>query len=419
MLLEIALENFFSIRNEVSIDFRAENIKTAQVQSLASHAIDWNGEKVLKSVGLFGPNASGKSSIIKAIQFCCRLVLESHLHNEGTTFNFSAFKFGEWASKPSRFFINFVHENIEYEYSFTLTCNEILQESLFHYPKGRKAKVFTRDETIEGGKAEKYSFGDAIAKPMDVAENTSRKTLFLTSASQKDRELPKSIFRYFNEKFLLGFVNLTDANAEALFLSNKELILHALRVCDSDIVNIQAVHEKLDGKAFQLDLGSGTSSVKPNQVDWIRLETFHKHAPTTPFDMIREESAGTQHMFHAILRLLDVVRGGKSLMLDEFDASLHTKIAEFILDLVHASEGAQLLYTTHNTNLIDMKRARRDQVVFVNKNQDGATEVYSLYDFKEFRENMDAEKGYLQGRFDAVPLVDNSLSTLKRIIRGE
>ena len=111
-----------------------------------------------------------------------------------------------------------------------------------------------------------------------------------------------------------------------------------------------------------------------------------------------------------------MVKNQKSLMLDEFDASLHTRLADFILDLIHASSKAQFLFTSHNTNLIDVKRLRKDQIVFVNKNNEGATDVYSLYDYKDFRENMDAQKGYLQGRFDAVPYVDSSVQTLKNLL---
>ncbi len=103
-------------------------------------------------------------------------------------------------------------------------------------------------------------------------------------------------------------------------------------------------------------------------------------------------------------------------MVDEFDLSLHTLLADFILDLIHASTNAQLLFTSHNTNLIDVTRMRKDQILFVNKKDDGSSEVYSLYDFKEFRDNMDAEKGYKQGRFDAIPLVSSSVSSLKKLL---
>src|SRR5574344_435268 len=135
MLLKIELENFFSIKDKISIDFRAGKINTNQARELQDNVIEWNGIKVLKSIGLFGPNASGKSNIIKAVSFWCRMILGSHNHKEGETFNFRPFKFDGYADKPSSFLIDFVCENIEYEYSFTLTQNKIIKESLFYYPK--------------------------------------------------------------------------------------------------------------------------------------------------------------------------------------------------------------------------------------------------------------------------------------------
>ena len=90
-------------------------------------------------------------------------------------------------------------------------------------------------------------------------------------------------------------------------------------------------------------------------------------------------------------------------------------MADFIINLVYASAKAQFLFTSHNTNLIDIKKFRRDQICFTNKKEDGSTDFYSLYDFKDFRENMDAEKGYLQGRFDAVPYTATSVETIKKL----
>lgn len=106
-------------------------------------------------------------------------------------------------------------------------------------------------------------------------------------------------------------------------------------------------------------------------------------------------------------------------MIDEFDTSLHPHLSQFVIDMVHASECSQLLFTTHNAALIDMDRFRKDQIIFVNKKRDGSSDVYSLYDFKDFRETMNATKGYLQGRFDAVPIVTSSVSTLKRLLKGD
>jgi predicted ATPase len=114
--------------------------------------------------------------------------------------------------------------------------------------------------------------------------------------------------------------------------------------------------------------------------------------------------------------MIDVVKNKKSVMLDEFDTSLHASISEFLLDLIHASSQSQLLFSSHNLSLINMNRFRKDQIVFVTKNETGATEVQSLYDYKDFRENMDAEKAYRQGRFDAIPIVTSTVESLKRML---
>ena len=114
MLLKIELENFFSIKNRVCLDFVAAKSNTKQARELSYNVIDWKGTKVLKTIGLFGPNASGKSNILKAINFCCRMILESHQNNEGVVFNFMPFKFDGYDKKPSEFFIDFVCNEEEY-----------------------------------------------------------------------------------------------------------------------------------------------------------------------------------------------------------------------------------------------------------------------------------------------------------------
>jgi AAA15 family ATPase/GTPase len=159
--------------------------------------------------------------------------------------------------------------------------------------------------------------------------------------------------------------------------------------------------------------------VELRPVNAIEFKTYHRIDPSIQFDMERDESDGTQRLFAILNRMLDVVSNNKVLMLDEFDKQLHTLLADFLLDLVHASSHSQLLFTSHNTNLIDMERFRKDQILFVNKKANGATELYSLYDFKDFRDTMDAEKGYLQGRFDAVPVVTSSITTLQQLMTEE
>jgi AAA15 family ATPase/GTPase len=418
MILEIRLENFFSIKDEVLLDFRAAKINTAGSQALSANVIDYNGEKILKSIGLFGANASGKSNILKAVNLCRQLILDSHQYNEGTVFGVTPFRFEGYTNKPSVFSIDFIHDHVEYEYSFTLNRTEILKESLYHYSNGRRAKVFTRDETKETNKTEIYTFASGlIPRPLDVATNTSKKTLFLSRASQMDRELCKKLYRFFMHDFLVGFMPLNIGflgfdMMRQLFDQNKELILHALSICDSDIYDIKLIHEK---HKIRIPIAF-SSSFSEQYISDFKFETFHKTAPEISFDFFSEESEGTTQLFKMLFFILDVVKNGKMFMLDEFDLSLHTKLANFIIDLFHAGSSAQFLFTSHNTNLIDVKHFRRDQILFANKKNDGSTELYSLYDYKDFRENMDAEKGYLQGRFDAVPIVDNSVAALKKLL---
>ena len=325
-------------------------------------------------------------------------------------FNFMPFKFDHFDSKPSSFFIDFVCENIEYEYSFTLNRSQILTESLFYFPNNRRAKIFVRNEKNE------YSFGSVtIPAVKDVIESTSNVNLFLSRANNMNREFAQKIYRYFLNTLMLGLIPLNDKLVEDSFSKYKELILKALAICDSDISDVKLTHEKIKMPIPNIE-EQMKIAFKEAEIDSIKIETFHQFNEKISFDIETEESNGTKKLFAVLIRLIDVVKNQKSLMLDEFDASLHTRLADFILDLIHASSKAQFLFTSHNTNLIDVKRLRKDQIVFVNKNNEGATDVYSLYDYKDFRENMDAQKGYLQGRFDAVPYVDSSVQTLKNLL---
>ena len=117
-----------------------------------------------------------------------------------------------------------------------------------------------------------------------------------------------------------------------------------------------------------------------------------------------------------MLTILDIIKNNKVLLIDEIEESLHSKIVEYIIGMFHASAGAQLIYATHNTNLLDLNKLRKDQIYFVNKKQDASSDLYSLFDYKDFRETMDVEKAYLQGRFDAIPYINDSIANLKALL---
>lgn len=412
MVLEIRLSNFFSIDREVTLEMQAANLQTKESKALLGNTFVCDSERLLKTVAIYGANASGKSNIIKAIRACVQLIFESHNYNENTVFPFTPFKFGG-GGKPSSFFIRFMINEIEYEYSFSLTNTEIITEELSYSPNGRKKLVFSRDERKGPDKKNIYEFKSAIRRPMDVAANTSKKTLFVSRASQMDRDVAKDVFRYFNERFILNYYGYNSFSIASLLNSNKDLILKVLKAADSDIIDIHSQQELKSLTTAVFDPQSNQLLSREDiQKPQLKITTFHKNNPEIPFDFYTEESIGTQVFFNMMLTILNIIKENKVLLIDEISTGLHVSLVEYILDLFHQSESAQLIFSTHNTNLLDMKKLRKDQVYFVNKRADGSSDLYSLFDYKDFRENMDAEKAYLQGRFDAIPYIDESFGSL-------
>lgn len=379
MILELRLSNLFSLRDEMSLDLQAAKIQTQKGRSLEGNIFSVGGERLLKSIAVFGANASGKSNVIKAIRACIEMIRSSHNYNEDTKFGFVPFKFDGYDQKPSSFYVRFLMDDIEYEYSFTMTQQEILTEQLYYYPNGRKSLVFSRDESKGPEKKDIYEFKLVLKRPMDVAANTSRKTLFISRASQMDRDLAKQVFRFFCDEVVLDYHLPESISVEQMLNLQKDQLLDVLRTADSDIVDI-----RMQGNA---------------------IKTYHRNNETVPFDFETEESEGTKTLFRMMLSMIEIIRGGRLLIVDEIDTSLHTQLVEFIIGMFNASEHAQLIYTTHNTHLLNTDFQRRDQVYFVNKREDGSSDLYSLFDFKDFRDTLDMEKAYLQGRFDAIPYI--------------
>ena len=376
MVLRFRLKNVFSFRDEITLDLQAAKIQTEKGKALSGNLFTINGEQILKSISMFGANASGKSNVIKGIKACVNMIRSSHTYNENTIFQVAPFKFDGYDKQPSSFYVRFILDEIEYEYSFSLTQTEILTEQLYYYPRGRRSLVFTRDETKGPEKTEIYEFRQAIKRPMDVAANTSRKTLFVSRASQMDRDIAKKVFRFFTEDIVLDYKE-SAMPVEDFLKTKKENILRILNAADSDIVDV-----KIQGNS---------------------LKTFHKSNPNIAFDFDTEESEGTKTLFQMMLGIINVIRNDRTLLMDGIDINLHPHLVKYIINLFNRSNHAQLIYTAHNTHLLNTDFQRRDQVYFVNKRDDGCSELYSLYDFKDFRDNYDMEKAYLQGRFDAIP----------------
>lgn len=389
MILSIRLKNFFSIKEEAVLDFTADMSTRKNKYPLAENLLTYDGEKFVNIIGLFGSNAAGKSNMIKGINFCRNLILSSHLNNEGDEFAFDPYKFEK--GKPSIFCINFVSEGTEYEYNFEILGNTITKEALFYFPNHRKARIFERFNTHE------YKYGKGlITRPKEIETNTGSNTLFLSRASSMNRPIARAIYRFFLEEIIVGLqlidfekINIAD------FEEFKPILLKALEVSDSDIVNIEW-EEKSNGQ--------------------IRLLSYHRENPDIPFDFEREESEGTKRLLSILILLLHSALKGSAIFIDEFDLKLHIRLAEFILDVIRASRKAQLVFTSHNPSLINTNMLRREQIVFVNKQTDGNSEFVSLSEYEGLSNTTDVQKAYLQGRFDAVPYIGNVYSILKDLM---
>ncbi|MCD8387338.1 MAG: ATP-binding protein [Bacteroidales bacterium] len=378
MILQIRIGNMYSIHQEMTLDLQAASLQTRRAKQMLSHTFTQGDERALKSVAIFGANAAGKSSMIKAIKACRDIIKDSHNYNADTRFGYEPFKFGG-QQEPSQFEIRFLLDGVEYEYGFTFTPEKILTEYLYTYPKGRKAIVFTRDESLGPDKKAIYTFRSALKKPLDVATNTSDKTLFLSRGSQMDRPILKEVYQFLTNGIVVKLGGQDAALRRRLAAVDKQLLLTVLKTADSDIVDYEILPD--------------------------RITTTHSLDANVKFDFATEESAGTIKLVDLALLALEVIADGKLLVIDELESSLHSALAQFIVDAFNKSECAQLVFTTHSRSFLDLEHWRRDQIYFVNKLADGSSDLYSLFDYKRIDEDSDIAKAYDQGRFDAVPYV--------------
>ena len=171
---------------------------------------------------------------------------------------------------------------------------------------------------------------------------------------------------------------------------------------------------------FYLEKGTHTITFSSNK-EAVRIENLSVKSVTKTqsyseyYESVKDKASSAKDISISVQgenAALDIVKNNKILLVDEIEISLHTKLVEYILSLFNNSECAQLIYTTHNTYLLNENKIRKDQVYFTNKRADGSTDLYSLYDYKDFREGMDIEKAYLQGRFDAIPYIDDAVSAI-------
>lgn len=409
MLLEFRIRNFRSIRDEIVISFVASKDKKLAETHLASTGIK-SLAHVVRSAVVYGPNASGKSTLLQALAFMRGVVAESATTMQlGQTFNVQPFRLdAEWATQPTEFEVSFIFNGVRHQYGFSLTPERIVDEWLLVYRAAKPQQWFSRSFDEET-KTSTYEFSTHLTGPRKLwQESTRPNALFLSTAAQLNSELLGPVFRWLVEQpvyFGAGLTPLPDFTTELLQTEvGKRAVRDFLTSADISISDVVSVPRQ--GFQQKIMFGPEGAQVTREDREMLMPQFVHKTERGSASFELHEESQGTQRLYALAAPVLDVLKHGRLLIVDELDSSLHPLLLRQLVRMFHQPElnplGAQLLFTTHDTSLLDRTLFRRDQIWFTEKDRDQATHLYPLTDFSP-RETEAWERGYLIGRYGAVP----------------
>lgn len=410
MLIEFRVKNFRSLRDENQMSFVAAS---SDKENLASHAADTQNKSIphiLKSAVIYGPNASGKTNLIRAIEFMRWVVAESVRLQPGIKFPLQPFKLDSAkTNEPTEFEITFLVDGIRYQYGFELTADRILEEWLLVYTKQKPQTWFSRKYNPDS-KIDEYEFSSYLKGQRKIWQEATRpNALFLSIAVQLNSDQLIPIFNWIvNDIVILkgGHNPIPDYSLSMLQNNDgKKDIIEFLGDADISIADIDVVSRKGLVKEFKFD-ATGVTEVRDAEQEMKAPVFFHKTEKGSATFEFDDESEGTKKLFCYAAPILEILANGKLLIVDELDSSLHTLLVRRLVSLFHSQNlnknGAQLFFSTHDTSLLDLDLFRRDQVWFAEKNSDQATTIYPLTDFSP-RKNEALEKGYLMGRYGALP----------------
>jgi len=418
MLVEFTVNNFKSIKDTVKFSM----LTSSKDEGNCFEKRKYN---LLKSAILYGANASGKSNFLRAMAFMSKLVLNKYKIIQSTDklphepFRLST----ETEDSSSSFEIVFFIDDIKYRYGFEIDNELVYSEWLYADEKGKEAKLFYRDvEEKEYVNPNKFVEGYKLFDKKDEKINVSPNQLFIWKCdNEKDGVISKSILNWFNQFNMIdgmdhtGYINFTMKKMENEEFKDK--IIELVKTADIGIDDIQVeeedvpleVIEKLQLPEFLKD-----EMIKEGGVKSITLNTLHQKFDSNDnvvdnviFELEKEESKGTRKFFAMSAPILDTLKNGKVLIIDELDASLHPILTQHLIKLFHDENvnknNAQLIFATHDTNLLKKTIFRRDQIWLSEKDKYGSTDLYSLAQFKNVRKNEDFEKQYIHGKYGAIP----------------
>lgn len=411
MLLQFTVENFRSIKGRVDFSLEASSGKEHP-----ENLVEIGKERVLKGAAVFGANAAGKSNLFKALTAGIMTVRTSNIRQVGEPLLYiHPFAFDKDSVQRATFFeFVFLHEGLKYVYGFSATRRRIETEYLYVYKTAKATTIFERAE-------EKYRFTNGALKKQlqPLVERNTENKLFLATSALWNCEETKAPLTWFHHG-----INTFDQNYESLLFSAGQMIeadsdgalekfmKNILREADVNISGYEYESQELVNPEINIpERLQGLATFRQREY---RIKTVHEIAGEDGSRVqykldLTEESRGAQSLFFFSPFIKRALLTGETLCIDEFDAGLHPMLVSYLVGLFNNPEvnksNAQLVISTHTVALLDLRKLRRDQIYFMDKNQEtGASELYSLDEFSP-RTREDICKSYMLGRYGSIPFL--------------
>jgi AAA15 family ATPase/GTPase len=426
MLLEFRFQNFKSFKDDATLSLVASSDKSMPDNLLACP--DDKTINLLSSVGIYGANASGKSTVFEAFRFVRNFVRNSAKNSPDDFIDIKPFLFDdETKSAPSLFEFTFIQEGVRYQYGFAATAGAIQREWLLSYPKGRPRNLFERLLKVDSDEySYEFKFGSFLKGEKEkLIELTHPSALFLSVGSTFNNPQLLQVYRWFvdNIRYIQSsdlpesqmfsliaknptltddvkrLIKFADLGIDDFSLIERELELMKVSPQDSESMKklAEALNALVEERAKEsLDFDKKVYNAKMTHRSGLKLVAL-------PWN---DESDGTRRLFSMSATIFETLNQGKIIFIDEIDRSLHPLLVRELIRLFQNPKsnpkGAQLIFNTHDTSLLSAGIFRRDQVWFLEKDQIGASHLYSLLEYSP-RKDESLEKGYLQGRYGAIP----------------
>ena len=422
MLLEFRLCNYRSFGAESAFSLLAGSDKDHAETNIAKTGIA-SLPRALRSSVVYGANASGKSNLLLAMQYMRLVVMQSFSLQPTQKFNVQPFLLDEERKKePTHFEVTIALDGVRYQYGFKLTHERVVGEWLYVYQRAKAQRWLDRHYDEKSGKDVYESSSSFLTGPKKSWQEATRaNALFLSTAVQLNSEQLAPLHRWFAESLVVfmdgGHIPYNFTTTMVQSPEGEQAIRAMMGSADLAIASIAAEKRKGFQSSVQFDLATGKADARREESELLFPTFEHRVGKTTAKFEYSDESQGTQKLFSLAGPILDILKNGKVLVIDELDRSLHPLLVRQIVSTFHDPDqntsGAQLIFTTHDTSLLDSHLLRRDQIWLAEKDDSQSSRLLPLTDFSP-RKGEALEKGYLSGRYGGVPILGERLKVGKQ-----